>query len=215
VSQLKEHHLELLRRLIEKGRLPAADLDGRLLRPLRRLALITVSNGFAAPTAAARAQLLERPEPPNPGKQPPRAEQGSAGLVAKLSHAQDVLLRAIASRRGVAVQGTDGRTREALQNRGLIRREGELLQVTDAGAAVLHSPRNADDPRRRGRKAVRNPRAEAILKAVDQLDLVLPTDAEVLVGNILAAAADVTSGFRALARRMQDESRVRARQPRS
>jgi hypothetical protein len=46
-------------------------------------------------------------------------------------------------------------------------------------------------------------RAAAIWRAIEQLDVALPSNAEVLVGSMMAAADDVVEGFRKYARALE------------
>jgi hypothetical protein len=54
MASLKQHHFELLRHIVERGRLPASELDGRALRPLRGPELVVEHHGYVLPTETAR-----------------------------------------------------------------------------------------------------------------------------------------------------------------
>lgn len=99
----------------------------------------------------------------------------------------------------------DGRVVRALKSRGCIVERTGRVMVTDEGRAALE-----DKPqrRRRGRrpnveKTAGHARAQAIRRAIGALELALPKEAEVAVGNIFAYADDVVDGFRKYARKLE------------
>ena len=77
------------------------------------------------------------------------------------------------------------------------------LSLTDAGRGEFEKVR-----RRRvasphaGVSNSRASRAEAIIRAVEALELALPRDAEVMVGDMPAYADDVVQGLRGYARQL-------------
>jgi hypothetical protein len=196
MSRLKPHHYELLQRIITAGELPVEELDGRLTRPLRASGLVRVEEDRVRATEAGKKALsttsADSVDPREPGK---------------LSSAQEDLLRRIVRNDSIRDEEADLRTVRALCSRGLVRESQGMLTATPAGTAHIHSLRSSD-PRRR-RRPHTHPRAEAILKAVEQLEYAIPPGAEVLVGPIMCAADDVTEGFRALARRLIAEAKSR------
>jgi hypothetical protein len=198
MSRLKPHHYELLQRIVAAGELPAHEVDGRVMRPLRASGLVRVDKERVRLTDAGKGVL---------------SSASTAGVVpgtpGKLSGAQEDLLRRIVRSDGIKDEDVDLRTARALQSRGFIQQNQGMLTPTPAGVAHIQSPRSSDERPRRGRRPHRHPRAEAILKAVEQLEHALPQGAEVLVGPIMCAADDVTAGFRALARRLTVGSRSR------
>lgn len=118
-----------------------------------------------------------------------------------LNERQRALLHTIVNGR-VQIVDSDGRTRRALVERGLAVERGRWIEATSAGIAMDQGP--LPPPRkRRGRSGAQEARAEAIRRASDQLERVLPAGAEVLVGSIMAAAADVIAGFRTYASRAE------------
>lgn len=99
----------------------------------------------------------------------------------------------------------DGRVVRALKSRDCIVERNGRVTVTDEGRAALE-----DKPqrRRRGRrpnveKTAGHARAQAIRRAIAALELALPKEAEVAVGNIFAYADDVVDGFRKYARKLE------------
>jgi hypothetical protein len=198
MSPLKPHHYELLQRINTAGELPTEQVDGRIIRPLRASGFVRVYEDRVRVTAAGKEALSAA----RPGTVTSR-EPG------KLSGAQEDLLRLILRNGSINPEDADLRTARALRSRGLVYETDGMLKATPTGIAHLESLRPQDAPRRRGRRPHRHPRAEAILKAVAQLEHAIPPGAEVLVGPIMCAAEDVTSGFRALARELAMGSKPR------
>jgi hypothetical protein len=121
-----------------------------------------------------------------------------------LNEKQVDLLRHLYRQTGpVLMDHLDGRVVRALRSRGLVQARGEWLSLTDAGKAEFEKVR-----RRRvvsPHSEVANPRharAEAIIRAVEALELALPRDAELMVGDMLAYADDVVQGLRGFARQL-------------
>jgi hypothetical protein len=100
----------------------------------------------------------------------------------------------------------DGRVVRALKSRGFLEEKGDWISVSAAGRVEFEKAR-----RRRvanphamsnGGASPRNARAEAIIRAVEALELALPRDAELMVGDIPAYADDVVAGLRGYARQL-------------
>lgn len=192
MPNLKPHHYELLRKILAAGELRLDQIDGRVLRPLRSSGLVRVDGELVKLTATGKDAL--------------NAAADAVGVhkeVGKLTAAQEDLLRLVVRQGSVRVEDVDLRTVRALRARGLIQESDGIFASTPAGEAYLDSPRRGDGRRRRGRPPRRHPRAEMILKAVEALEAALPRDAEVLVGNIMCAADDITAAFRSHARKLE------------
>ena len=85
--------------------------------------------------------------------------------------------------------------------------EEERGWVTASEAARAYFERHVRRERQaRSRRAsgsgAGSARAEALLRAVDQLDVALPRGAELMIGDMPAYADDVLAGIRKLAREM-------------
>jgi hypothetical protein len=199
MSDLADAALTLLHRIVVEQGVPVNEVDGRHLRPLTRLGLVTRRDGTVIATARGGDVVSERP--------PPRMSVRDL----RLSASQEDLLRTVVRQKGVSAAGADRRTVRALKTRGLVEEVRGDLVATPRGRDRIDLDMR-DEPRRsRGRPRRRSPRAEAIERAVDQLERVLPPDSEVLVGPIMAAGLDVTAGFRVYARRVRaNEFRSRA-----
>ena len=105
----------------------------------------------------------------------------------------------------VSTEGLDGRVVRALKSRACIVERNGHISVTEEGRAALESK---PVRRRRGRrpnveKTAGHARAQAIRRAIEALELALPKEAEVAVGNIFAYADDVVDGLRRYARRLE------------
>ncbi|HEU0015332.1 MAG TPA: hypothetical protein VFQ45_16710 [Longimicrobium sp.] len=119
-----------------------------------------------------------------------------------LNQKQVDLLRHLNRQTGpVSVSNLDGRIVRALKLRDCIEERDGWVSVTEGGRVALEG----GPPRRRRRRAnaASHPRAEAIYRAVAALELALPKEAEVAVGNIFAYADDVVDGLRKYARRLE------------
>jgi hypothetical protein len=201
MPHLKAYHYELLRKILAARAVPLADVDGRLLRPLSAAGFVQVEGEQVRVTREGRAAVVDL-APVLPTEPPP----------GKLSAAQEDLLRRILRAPGIASDEVDQRTARALRARGLIREvDGQLSAIPDA-VASLQSHHSTSTRPKRGRRPRRHPRAEAILKAVEQLEQALPPEAEVLVGSIMCAADDVTAGFRKHARMLDQRQNGRESQ---
>jgi DNA-binding MarR family transcriptional regulator len=125
-------------------------------------------------------------------------------LTLPLNEKQVDLLRHLYRQTGpVLCDNLDGRVVRALRSRGLVQEKGDWLSLTDAGKAEFEKLR-----RRRvtsPHAELGNPRqarAEAIIRAVEALELALPRDAELMVGDMPAYADDVVQGLRGFARQL-------------
>lgn len=129
-----------------------------------------------------------------------------------LSEKQADLLRYLYRQTGpVPADHLDGRVVRALRSRGYVevQRNG-WVHLSDEGRRATESGTGAGParPRRRADATPQQARAEAINRALEALELALPKDAEVAVGNIFAYADDVVQGFRNYARRLQGKARA-------
>jgi hypothetical protein len=183
LPDLKPHQQDLLDHIRRVGKLPTSGVDGRVLRALQRLQLVTVAGGFVFPCSPA---------------------DPATGAPPILSERQAAMLRAIVRATDAVPQDElDGRTLNALVSRGLLVLRNGQVTPTDEGRSALATPRPS---RRRRGTTSRHARAASILRSVEQLEAALPAGAEVLVGPIMAAAEDVVDGFRLLARRLEREA---------
>jgi hypothetical protein len=199
MPNFRPHHYDLLRKILTAGELHLEQIDGRVLRPLRSSGLVRVDGELVKVTAAGRDSLTAAAQ-----------DSGVHRAVGKLTAPQEDLLRLVVRQGSVSAEDVDLRTVRALRARGLVQESKGALASTPAGAAYLDAPRSSDGRRRRGRPPQQHPRAEMILKAVEELEKALPRDAEVLVGNILCAADDVTAAVRLLARKIKKKPRPEA-----
>jgi hypothetical protein len=123
-----------------------------------------------------------------------------------LNEKQVDLLRYLTRQSGpVSSADLDGRIIRALKSRDCITEHNGHVTVTDAGRETLQG---AVAPRVRKRRVAAqqtatHARAKAVQRAIQILELALPRDSEVAVGNILAAADDVVDGLRRYARALE------------
>jgi glutathione S-transferase len=98
----------------------------------------------------------------------------------------------------------DGRVVRALLARGLIRRRDGWIAPTEEATVHLaaHDRQSREARTRRSAQSPRNARAQAVLRAVEELEKAVPSDAEVIVGDQPAYADDVLAGLRRFARRL-------------
>ena len=135
-----------------------------------------------------------------------RTDEQIYRMAQALNEKQSDLLRFLTRQSGpVSTDGLDGRIIRALKARECIVERNGLVSVTDQGRAALESK---PQRRRRGRrpnveKTAGHARAQAIRRAIDALELALPKEAEVAVGNIFAYADDVVDAFRKYARSLE------------
>jgi hypothetical protein len=193
------HQTELLHHIRDRGAVPRDQIDGRVLRPL-------LSNGWASENAGF-VRLTERGR--SLAAQPENG-RGRAGPVApapgRLSQAQEDCLRYLLRQTSaVPEEHVDGRVLRALLSRRLIVRSGGWVRPAEDAAEHLssHARRDRQNRTRRAGQSAQSARAEAVLRAVDQLEAALPLDAELLLGTQPAYADDVIAGLRRFAREME------------
>lgn len=200
MAVLKQHHLDLLRHLVaQRVPVPASELDGRNLRPLRTHDFVAEVGGRVVASEAGK-RFLASADRQIPG---PKAE---VRPVTTLSEAQEETLRDLLRRtEPVPEDHLDGRVLRALEARGLVENRRGWVAPTEEG--LQHFTKHVRRERtRRTRRATRtgagSARAEILLRAVEQLEGVLPRDAEITIGDMPAYADDVLAGIRRLAREM-------------
>ncbi|HLL81947.1 MAG TPA: hypothetical protein VK420_04825 [Longimicrobium sp.] len=122
-----------------------------------------------------------------------------------LNEKQTDLLRYLSRQTGpVPVDHLDGRVVRALKSRALIDERNGWVSVSNQGRDEFETKvrrRRAFSPHS-GDSGARNARAESIKRAIDALELALPKDAEVMIGEMPAYADDVMEGLRLFARRL-------------
>jgi DNA-binding MarR family transcriptional regulator len=122
-----------------------------------------------------------------------------------LNEKQVDLLRHLYRQTGpVLVDHLDGRVVRALRSRGMVEEKGDWLSLTDAGRAEFEKlrRRRVANPHTVEAGSPRQARAEAIIRAVEALELALPRDAELKVGDMLTYADDVVESLRGFARQL-------------
>ena len=173
--------------------MPKAVIDGRLLRTLVSERLVRV--------VGDRVDLT--PE----GRQSARDADTAHEIAPEkitLNDQQAAMLRDIVRQGGaVSAEQLDGRIAQALARRGLLRFNSDAVVVTELGRNYKQA---ASEPAIRmtaRRRTAAAARAASIWRAIEQLDVALPPNAEVLVGSMMAAADDVVEGFRKYARALE------------
>jgi DNA-binding MarR family transcriptional regulator len=98
----------------------------------------------------------------------------------------------------------DGRVVRALRSRDLVEERNGWVSLTGAGREQFERlrRRRISSPHVVESGSPRHARAEAIIRAVEALELALPRDAEVMVGDMPAYADDVVAGLRGFARQL-------------
>jgi hypothetical protein len=118
-----------------------------------------------------------------------------------LNTKQSDLLRYLCRQSGpVPVDHLDGRVVRALESREFITIKGGWITPTEAGRT--YTPPSKTRKRRDRTETARGARAQMILKAVVELERVMPIDAELSIGGVPAYADDVLDGLRQYARGM-------------
>lgn len=197
---LKPHQLNLLRSTCQRGSVPATELDGRALRPLLRLGLVTDVHGTVQATAKGRA-IAQEEHPAGPTRQPRRTPMDTV-----LSTSQEEVLRYLVRQTGpVPSDHLDGRVVRALAARGLVTEDEGWVNPTRTAELSLrtHSTRDRARSLRRAGNSARSARGEAILRATDMLEQALPRGAEMMIAEIPVYGDDVVAGLRKLAREME------------
>lgn len=195
---LKAHQLELLRHIVGQ-RIPVAvdTLDGRTLRPLKSHELVVERQGYVSPTELAERLVQQDHAPPTSG-------QAAAPVSSRLSEQQEETLRYLLRQTApVPAAHLDGRVLRALRARGLVEESDDWVSPSEAGRVYFERHVARERRRRQSRDHHGgSARAEAILRAVEQLESVIPRNAELVIGDIPAYADDALAGLRRLAREM-------------
>ena len=192
---LSSKQVDLLRLICARGSIPRDQLDGRVLRPLLAHQWVTELAGVVRATDAGQAFAAR-----HVGGDSDAAQPTSPG---GLSVAQEDFLRYLLRQSGPVLEDhVDGRGVRALLVRGLIRRRDGWITPTEEAAVHLaaHDRRDREAWARRAAQSPQGARAQAVLRAVEQLEKALPSDAEVIVGDQPAYADDVLAGLRRFAR---------------
>lgn len=122
-----------------------------------------------------------------------------------LSQAQESMLRYLVRQEGrVPADHLDGRSLRVLVDRGLVTRQSGWVAPTELGRTHLeqHAARERDARRRRAGSGQASARAEAVLRAADEIEHALPKGAELMVGGVPVYGDDVVAGIRRYAREM-------------
>jgi hypothetical protein len=129
-----------------------------------------------------------------------------AGAPVGLSKSQEAALRYLLQQTGpVPVDHLDGRVPRALVARGLVEESRGWVSPSPTAAPQLlsHTRTGRERSARRAARTPRGARSDAILRAVEALELALPRGAELMIGTLPAYADDVLAGLRRLAREME------------
>lgn len=127
-------------------------------------------------------------------------------MTTTLNEKQTDLLRYLSRQTGpVPVDHLDGRVVRALKSRSLIEERNGWVSVSGRGRSEFETKirrRRAFSPHSI-ESGARTARAESIRRAIDALELALPKDAEVMIGDMPAYADDVMEGLRRYVRRLE------------
>jgi DNA-binding MarR family transcriptional regulator len=124
-------------------------------------------------------------------------------ITVPLNEKQVDLLRHLYRQTGPALSDhLDGRVVRALRSRGMVDEKAGWLSLTDSGREAFEKLRRRRVGSREEANASRNARAEAIIRAVEALEVALPRGVEVMVGDMPANVDDITQGLRGFARRL-------------
>ncbi len=124
-----------------------------------------------------------------------------------LSDKQSDLLRDLSLRTEPVAEDTlDGRVVRALESRSFVERQDGMVLLTDAGRDYFRSHVRR---RRRARPHGAEPdprsaRTDAIQRAIEILELGLPPDTEMHVGDLHARAEELIEGLRRFARQIEE-----------
>lgn len=195
MATLKEHHHALLADLIRLGGMPASELDGRVLRPLKAAGLVTERSGRVEPTLAGRGI-------PAPGSSWAPVVTGAAGTASlPLSRLGSDTLRVICRQQGgVPSDHIDGRVRRALLGRGFVTEKDGSTVPTDSGRGYYQ-----EHIRRRRRSTsgfdptTAGTRAAVLLNHVARLEEALPAGVELMVGDMPCNADYILAALRSYA----------------
>jgi hypothetical protein len=189
---------ELLTELCRRRSIPLTELDGRRLRPLLSRNLAVTSWGEVRPTPAGVEASKVLPSGPD--------QASLTAAAGRLSETQETLLRYLFQQEGpVPVDHLDGRSLRALERRGLISVRGGW--TTPNPSARTHFDTHVNQQQRIRQRRIHSGRASAragaVLRAVDELERVIPRGSELLVAGVPAYADDILEGLRRLAREME------------
>jgi hypothetical protein len=171
---MKPHQIELLHSICRAGAMPAAQIDGRVLRPLTGNGFVTEAGATVRPTPAGRTLAGQ-------SQSTSVAQAGPTVAPDRLSEKQEEVLRYMLRQTGpVPVDHLDGRVLRALSSRGLLKAVGGWVSPTAAAKPHLrqHAHKDRQLGRRRAASSARSARAEAILKIVEQLEGAIPLNTE-------------------------------------
>lgn len=124
-----------------------------------------------------------------------------------LSPKQSDLLRDLSRRTSpVPEDHLDGRVVRALESRNFVERQDGWVSVTEAGRTHFqtHVRRRRRARAHAAEQDPRSSRADAIRRAVEILELAVPLNSELLVGEVRAVADDVIEGLKGFARHIDD-----------
>ena len=177
-----------------------------MLRPLKAGLLVTVRNGIVSATPAGRNAVHSVAAPTLVHSTPtglPTTENPIA-----LSEKQAEVLRLLCrTREPTLAEGVDGRVLRALKVRGFADEQDGWVSATETGRDYFEKHVRR---RRRGQGdsvgPVRNARAEVILRYIEALEAAVPTDAEIMVGDVAAYADDIFAGLRRFACDLERET---------
>lgn len=122
-----------------------------------------------------------------------------------LNEKQVDLLRYLYRQTGpVLADHLDGRVVRALRSRDLVEEKNGWVSLSGSGRETFEKARRrrVASPHTAESGSPRRARAEAIIRAVEALELALPRDAELMVGDMPAYADDVVQGLRGYARQL-------------
>ena len=120
------------------------------------------------------------------------------------------MLRYLVRQEGqVPADHLDGRPLRVLVARGYVTQRAGWVAYTETGRAHLaqHEARGRDARHRRAASGQSSARAEAVLRAADEIERALPKGAELLVGEVPVYGDDVVAGIRRYAREVMSGSR--------
>ena len=229
-DELSPEEIALLKELADKGSpVSEARLDADALRSLGLRRYIKRLSGFSIITPDGRRALesLARGGTPSPASrlrehapyvptvapaEEPAAESNGDGTTVN-STQEDMLRQLALAESPVPFDDLDGRVVRALEGRGLVRRAGGLVELTDAGRAFYESKVRR---RRRARsgwvKAAsqqhegtedRSVRARSIREAVDALQRAVGSMDTLEIGDLETVAGDAFTGLLDLADRIE------------
>lgn len=206
---IKPHHLSLLADIIRAGgAIAEADLDGRVLRPLRAGCLVATRKGSVVTTPAGRAaaQSFLAGDSVQAGLRGARVRPEPK----RLSEPQEDVLREICRQgRSVLVDTFDGRVVRSLKGYGFVEESEGWLTATAAGREHFeqHVRRRRRVPADRD-SGGRTGRVEAIQRCIERLELAISTHTEVMVGDMPASIGDILAGLRHYASRLERSGRA-------